>query len=194
MIHMNINERGETITPSSIEELRSHINGAIQAGHVISVLRVNGLEVGESRLEDFDVAAIQTLEVRSSLPAELALQSLAETRDWIQRICGVLDSIAQDYRLGRESNGASRLVSVVDALQVLVGLLQGIHVSLELDNSTRASIDTSWQQAEGELKLSVEGLMQDLELGDPVRLADRTGYTLPRSLGRFRDVLAQIPT
>jgi hypothetical protein len=34
--------------------------------------------------------------------------------------------------------------------------------------------------------------MQDLEQGDPERLADRTGYTLPRSLGRFRNVLAEI--
>ncbi len=192
MIQLDINGISETIAPSSIGELRSSLQRTLQPGHVITVLRVNGLEVAEERLDEFDPTAIRTLEVQTALPADLARESLAETREWIERICGVLDSIAQDYRLGRENEGASRLVSVVDALQVLVGLLQGIHVSLDLDPGTRGRIAVPWQDAESELKLSVEGLMQDLEEGDPERLADRTGYALPHSLGRFRDVLAEI--
>ncbi len=193
MIHLDINGGSETIALSSLEELKRHLSRAIPAGYVISTLRVNGMEVAESQLDEFEVAAIRTLEVRTALPAELARESLTETHEWIGRICGVLDSIAQDYRLGRENEGANRLVSVVDALQVLVGLLQAIHTSLELDRATRARVDMSWQEAESDLKRSVEGLMQDLEVGDPVRLADRMGYTLPQSLGRFQDVLAQIP-
>ncbi|TDJ02898.1 MAG: hypothetical protein E2O73_01300 [Deltaproteobacteria bacterium] len=192
MIQLQINKVSETIRPSSIGELRGYLQRALQPGHVISVLRVNGLEIAEERLGEFEPDAIRTLEVQTALPADLAWESLTETQEWIERICAVLDSIAQDYRLGREHEGASRLVSVVDALQVLVGLLQGIHASLDLDQGTRGRIAVPWQDAESELKLSVEGLVQDLEQGDPERLADRTGYALPRSLGRFRDVLAEI--
>jgi len=193
MIQLEINGARQTVDPRSIEELSDHLRRAIQPGHVICVLVVNGLEVAESRLDEFDVGSIRTLEVRAAAPADLARQALGETREWIERICNVLDSIAQDYRLGREDNGTARLVPVVDSLHVLVGLLQGIHAALELDHASRARLEAPWKEAENELKRSVEGLMEDLEAGDPVRLADRTGYALPQSLGRFREVLGGIP-
>lgn len=194
MIQFEINGARETVAPHSIADLQKHLRGNIPAGHVICVLSVNGLESTEDRLVDFDVASIRSIKVRTASPAELARDALGETRAWIDRICGVLESIAQDYRLGRESDGTDRLVSVLDALQVLVGLLGGIHDSLELDQATRARLEAPWREAEGELKLSVEGLMEDLTQGDPLRLADRTSYTLPRSLGRFREVLGEIPS
>ncbi len=194
MIQLEINGVRETSTPQSIAELQEHLRGCVPAGHVVCALSVNGLESAQDRLVDFDVASIRSIEIRTASPAELARDALGETRAWIDRICGVLESIAQDYRLGREANGADRLVSVLDALQVLVGLLSGIHDSLELDPAARARFEGPWREAEGELKLSVEGLMEDLTQGDPLRLADRTSYTLPRSLGRFREVLGQIQT
>ena len=35
----------------------------------------------------------------------------------------------------------------------------------------------------------VRGLFSELESGDPIRLADRTGYSLPRALTQFRELL-----
>ena len=93
MIQLDINGISETIAPSSIGELRSSLQRTLQPGHVITVLRVNGLEVAEERLDEFEPAAIRTLEVQTALPADLARASLAETREWIERICGVLDSL-----------------------------------------------------------------------------------------------------
>lgn len=193
MIELAINGVQQTLDPPSSADLKDHLHRSVPHGHVICRLLVNGLEVDEARLDEFALDSIQTLEVQTAAPTELARSSLPETREWIQRICGVLDSISEDYRLGREGEGANRLVSVVDALQVLIGLLDGIHSSLPMDAAVRLRFEEPWQEAASDLEAAVRGLMEDLEAGDPLRLADRTGYALPRSLGRFRDVLGEIP-
>ncbi|MFQ5513537.1 MAG: hypothetical protein ACE5FG_03805 [Myxococcota bacterium] len=194
MIQLSMNGTESGVEPGSIEELRRIIEEATPPGEVRCVMRINGTEIGEERLDEFNLGAIRSLEVSTAVPAELARQCLSETRDWIERICGVLSSIADDYRVGREHQAASRLVSVVDALDVLVGLLGGIHSCIELEPPTRAALDRGWKLAEEELRASISGLVGDLEAGDPVRLADRAGHTLPRSLGVFRELLHQIRT
>ncbi len=56
----------------------------------------------------------------------------------------------------------------------------------------RVSSDQSWKPAEAELKAAVVGLVEDLETGDPSRLADRTDHGLLLSLDRFHDICQQI--
>lgn len=192
MIQLEINGAHETIDPGSIEELRTRILEGIPEGHVICVLLVNELEMALTRLDEFDLESIRSLGVRSQNPVVLARESLTETQEWIRQICDVLGSIARDYRLGREDDGANRLVSVVDALQVLVGHLQGIRTVLVQGEDTSDGLHGPWLEAAGELRSAIEQLVEDIVSGDPVRLADRTGHTLPASLGRFREVLAQI--
>ena len=192
MIELAINGVQQTIEPPSMAELKDCLRESVPDGHVICRLLVNELEVDESRLEDFALNSIHALDMHTAAPGELARSSLPETREWIQRICGVLDSISEDYRLGREGEGANRLISVVDALQVLIGLLDAIHESLPMEAGVKPLFEEPWNEAATELEASVRGLMEDLEAGDPVRLADRTGYVLPRSLGRFRDVLGEL--
>jgi ADP-heptose:LPS heptosyltransferase len=192
VIQLQINGTQQTAAPGSIGELRQLIKDAAPSNEVICVIRVNGIEISEDRLDDFGISSIETVEVQTANPTSLARQALGETQEWIGRICGVLTSIADDYRLGRNREGASRLVTVVDALQVLVGLLQGIHAFLDIDQNERDLLNRSWKEAEVQLRDSIAGLVEDLEIGDPVRLADHTGHILPRSLGRFRDILHEI--
>jgi len=194
MIELALNGEPQTIEPASMTELKDCLRRSVPDGHVICRLLVNELEIDESRIEDFALESIRSLDIQTAAPAELAQSSLPETREWIQRICGVLNSISEDYRLGREGEAANRLISVVDALQVLIGLLDAIHESLPEDAGIKPRLEKPWNEAVTDLEASVRGLMEDLEAGDPVRLADRTGYVLPRSLGRFRDVLGEIST
>jgi hypothetical protein len=135
---------------------------------------------------------IRRVQVVTESLVELAHQAIDGTRDWIGRICQVLDSVAGDYRMGREVDAAGRLVDVIDALQVLVGLLRGIHANLPLEGSKGARLDDSWTRAEIALRDSIEDLASDIEIGDPIRLADKTGYVIPRCLGSFRDLLKQV--
>jgi len=192
VIQLEINGNQQTVDPESIEGFLKLIRDAIPPNEMSCLVRVNGIEMSEDQLGDFSISSIQTVEVQTANPSALAQESLGETQQWIGRICSVLSSIADDFRLGRDKEGAKRLVTIVDALQVLVGLLQGIHTCLELDQSQRAALDRVWKEAEVDLKNSITSLMEDMEYGDPVRLADSAGHTLPKSLGRFREILYEI--
>ena len=189
MIQLEINAKHETIEPGSIKELRDRIQTTLPSGHVICRLHINGREIAESQLDEFSVGTIRDITVQSDTPQALARAALGETQEWIDRIRNALNVIANDYRLGRDKDGASRLITVIDALQVLVGLLQGIHSCIDLDPDTRRNLRDPWEQAEAQLKSSLEGLVEDLQTGDPVQIADRTAYALPRSLGRFQEIL-----
>ena len=192
MIQLEINGTSHTIEAGSIQELRFAIQQHIPEGQVSCGIQINGIEIAEDRLDDFSTQSIRTVVVLTGRPADLAHESLGETQEWIGQICDVLDSIADDFRLGRDKSATGRLVTVADALQVLVSLLDGIHECIELDPAERAALEGSWKPAQEELQLSMQALVDDLESGDPVRLADRTGHQLPRSLTRFRDLLAEI--
>ncbi len=193
MIQLVMNGLQRSIDPSSIEQLRHLISQVTPEGEVPCVVKVNGMEVSMDRVSEFDVESIRSIDVQTGNPATLARNSLPETQEWIGRICGVLASIAEDYRFGREREAASRLVGMVDALQVLVGLLGSIHSCLELGVAERASLDSTWKLAEEDLKSAISALVGDLEAGDPIRLADRAAHALPRSLDRFREILSEIP-
>jgi hypothetical protein len=192
MIELDVNGRSTGIEPASIPDLRAMVGRALPSEHVVCTLRVNGREVPESGLEELELRAIRRLEVKSATPRDLAYQALGETREWIGRICDVLQSVARDYRLGRDKDAHERMASVADALQVLAGLLHGIWAFVDSDPGVRGRLQGPWSEAEAGLRRSIEGLIEDMESGDPVRLADHAGYLLPRSLERFHDILGRI--
>lgn len=191
MIQLAINGAAQTVEPSSIKELGDLLRRAVPQGQVAHSLRVNGHEVPDLQLDEFDLGMIRNLEVSTKLITEIARAAAGETVEWIERICGVLESVAADYRMGRDQDGADRLVNVIDALQVLVHLLDQIRDQLSPDLVTR--LTEPWSEAQTSLQSTLAELVSDMETGDPLRLADRTGYSLPRCLGSFRDLLSQIP-
>lgn len=193
MVQLEVNGRRHELAPSSMEELGRRIDAEIADGQVIRALRVNGQETAPSRLAGFDVATVHSVEVTSAPPAALARDAADSTIEWIRRICEALESLSRDYRLGHERAATDRLASVIDALQVLVSLLAGIRQFLGLEGSPHGELERRWARAELELRESLEGLALDVEARDPVRIADRTGYALPRSLRDFRGVLEDLP-
>lgn len=193
MVQLDVNGQRHAVAPGSIEELGRAIDAEIADGQVICALRVNGQEIAPSRLAEFDVAAVRSVEVTSAAPEVLANSAVANTIEWIGRICEALESVSRDYRLGHARAGIDRLGSVIDALQVLVALLSGIRQFLRLDDAAQSARLARWTRAELALRESVEGLALDVERGDPVQIADRTGYALPRSLRDFRGILEDLP-
>jgi hypothetical protein len=193
MVQLEVNGQRHAFAASSMEELVRRIDAEIAEGQVICALRVNGQEIAPSRLAEFDVAAVRSVEVQSAPPRVLAREAVGNTIEWIGRICEALESVSRDYRLGHERAATDRLASVIDALQVLVSLLGGIRQFLGLEGAARGELSARWTRAELELRESVEGLARDMQSGDPVQIADRTGYALPRSLRDFRGVLEDLP-
>ena len=191
MIQLEINGHPHTINPGTIEELESAITAPVPADHGVCRVVVDGHEMGESQLAQCDLAQVRHVRVESAPLREIAQNAVKETSDWIARICGVLESIANDYRLGRESDASGRLVHVADALQVLVHLLHGLHVHLPVDAQTHPEFGAQFEEAQCDLRDAIDGLAQDLEHNDPVVLADRLGYGLPRCLSRFQDLLKE---
>ena len=193
MVQLEVNGRSHSLAPASIEELGRVIETEVAEGQVICALRVNGQEIAPSRLAEFDLAAVRSVEVQSAPPEALARDAVANTVEWIGRICQALESVSRDYRLGKEHAGTDRLASVIDALQVLVSLLGGIRQFVRLESPSESALEARWGRAELSLRESVEGLANDMAGGDPVQIADRTGYALPRSLRDFRGILEDLP-
>lgn len=192
MIELIMNGTPHKIDPPTSSELGAEIRALLPEGQEICQVKVNGFEVPIAQLDEFEPAAIRGLEVSTATPAELARGAVGETREWIGRICSALDAIAQDYRDGREAQGASRLIETVDALNVLIHLLAGIRQHLVLEEEIRVRIDAAWQEAEGELLQAVNALVEGIESGDPLRLADQAGHVLPRCLSSFQALLDEV--
>lgn len=192
MIELEINDDRRRVQPSSGKALRELVERSIPPGHAIARLDVDGRSLEAEDLTLLDPERLSRVSVRSASPAELARASLPETAEWIGRVCGVLESIARDYRGGREREAAARMVDVLDALQVLTALLGGVRRFLEVEPRHSEGFDRAWREAEGELQRAIESLHGDLQRGDPVRLADRTGFTLPAALRRFAVLVEQL--
>ena len=189
MIDLEINGNRQVIDPPTTKELRDLLHRSLAPGHLIRTLAVNGRAIDEEQLEDFDVENLRSVSVGSASPETIARDSLAETADWIARIGGVLASISSDFRIGKEQQGRARLADVTEALQVLVSLLRGIRRFLAVSPAERSEFDRRWTEAENALLEGVKGLFSELESSDPSRLADRTGYSLPRALLQFQELL-----
>ena len=114
MMEIEINGTRRTLDPASIDEFRGYLSGALPADEVICVLRVNGQNVAEEDLRTYDVASIRNVEVQSARPETLAKNAIPETIDWILRLCGMLRSLGEDYRCGRERQAAERLLQEHD--------------------------------------------------------------------------------
>ena len=192
MIELEINGQPRTIHPTSMQELEAEIERPVPQDHGVCRLLVNGREIERRQLAEYDLASVRKVRIESAPLASIALGAVEETSDWIQRICGVLDSVAEDYRFGREADANGRLASVIDALQVLVHLLGGIHAHAPLAADQRDGFAKAWQGAEVELRSAIDDIGRNLEAHDSVGMADLTGYTLPRCLGRFRGLLEQV--
>jgi hypothetical protein len=194
MMEIEINGSRRTLDPASIDELRGHMSGALPADEVICVLRLNGQDVSEEDLPTYDVASIRSLEIQTARPEALARDAIPETIDWIRRLCGMLRSLGDDYRSGRERDAVERLIPLADALQVMVGLLSGIREFAGLNPSTQAVVDGPWEAAEHELHLALDAVLSEFEKGDSVRLADLLSHELPRILERFNILLEKMAT
>jgi hypothetical protein len=192
MIELEINGKPRTIHPTSMQELESEIERPVPQDHAVCRLLVNGREIERRQLAEYDLANVRQVRIESAPLASIALGAVEETSEWIGRICGVLDSVAEDYRFGREADANGRLASVIDALQVLVHLLGGIHTHAPIAAPERDSFSTSWQDAEVELRSAIDDIGRLIEAHDGVGLADVTGYTLPRCLASFRTLLEQV--
>ncbi len=194
MMEIEINGSRRTLDPTSIDELRGYMSGALPTEEVICVLRVNGQNVAEEHLGTYDVTSIRNLEIRTTRPEALARSAIPETIDWIHRLSKMLRSLGEDYRYGREREAADRLVPLVDALQVLVGLLSGIREFAGLNPATQALVDGPWDAAESELRLALNVFVSEFENGDSVRLSDLLSHELPRILESFNFLLEKMGT
>ncbi len=189
MIDLEINGHRQLVDPPSAVELRELLQRSLAPGHLIRALVVDGRAIDEQQLETFDLGNVRSISVGSATPQTIARDSLGEASDWIARIGGVLESISEDFRVGKDQNGRARLTDVIEALQVLVSLLQGLRRFLAVEPDQKTEFESRWMAAESALLEGVKGLFEELESGDPVRLADRTGYTLPRALCQFQELL-----
>ncbi len=191
MMQVEVNGALRELEPGSIDELRGYLSGAVPADEVICVLRVNGEEMSEEDLLGVSVPTIRTLEVKSTRPQSLAQSAIPEAVEWMQRLSGVVRSVAEDYRIGEERRGAQRLVPVSDALQVLVGLLSGIR-EFGLDPATETALAGPWDDAVSSLRSTLDAFLTEFEGGDSIRMADLLGHDLPEVLDRFIHMLESV--
>jgi hypothetical protein len=192
MIEIEINGSRRTLDPTSVDELRGYIDGALPTNEVICALRVNGEEAEHEDLGTRNLESIRNLEIQTARPETLARSAIPETVDWIRRVSELLSSIGEDFRYGREQEAAGRLVSATDALHVMAGLLSAIRQFTVSDPAIRESFEAAWATSESELRYAVDAMVADLEGGDPVRLADLLSHRLPKTLESFTTLLEKI--
>ncbi|MFQ5696678.1 MAG: hypothetical protein ACE5IL_00135 [Myxococcota bacterium] len=192
MIQIELNGESLQWTPSPGDALGEGLRDALPQGHVISSLRVDGVDTEPAELDARGVSGVRRIQVRSARPQDLASQALSETIEWMDRIASALREVSREYRLGAEGRARARLPDVIDSLHVLASLLDGIGAHLPMDADRRAVLEPRWKDAEASLHKAVGGFESDLASGDPVRIGDRTGHFLPAALERFQGLLREM--
>jgi hypothetical protein len=189
MIELEVNGRSERVEPGPIAALCERIERAVPDGHVLCSLWVDGAELSLEELRGLDPLGVRRVRITSAHPRDLARGALPEAIDFVARLRRALRMLASRYRDGAEAVARGELVEIADALHVLVPLLSGIRRHLEMSPAVEARVAPSWSGAESELARGVDDLLAAFESGDPVALADASGFALPRALGTFSALL-----
>ena len=65
MIEIEINGNRRTLEPTSIDELRGYIDGALPTNEVICALRVNGDDAAQEDLSTCNLDSIRNLQIKT---------------------------------------------------------------------------------------------------------------------------------
>ncbi len=108
----------------------------ISDNRVITHIKVNGQELLEDEnglYPDMGSDEIDSLELETSLPREMAHQGLEDARKYLQKLNPGIEKTAELFRLGEESKANAHYGHCIDGINWFMQILEGVRQVLGLN-------------------------------------------------------------
>lgn len=157
---------------------------------VISVLKINGETIDESRETIFSMrslAQVGRIEITTVDQIELAFEALASAKAYIKKLTSYCRLNGQNYKNCKIKEADKNFVDLVDGLENLTQLVMASQSILRGKYKGIHTNDSSLRIAQVRLVSAIEELLPAKKLNDHAMLADILCNELPEALQEMSD-------
>jgi hypothetical protein len=157
---------------------------------VISMLRINGETIDESRETVFSMrslAQVGRIEITTVDQIELAFEALASARAYIKKLTAYCRLNGENYKLGKIREADRNFLDLVDGLENLTQLIMTSQSILRGKYKGIHTNDSSLRIAQVRLVSAIEELLPAKKSNDHKMLADVLCNELPDALQEMSD-------
>jgi hypothetical protein len=185
-ISINGAEIREDIPGDNLEDILIHLRQRhLNDDHAVSQVLVNGVQYSEDMPHaamEVDRASIQTLELSTLTPEDIAEHFLHNGAALINALLGSLPQITEMFRLGDEAEANEHFLRFLESLHLLISMLDKVGSVLEVKYNLQVGDQGSLNERLQRLAGSLEQLLDIQEQSDWVYLADILEYELTPDL------------
>lgn len=157
---------------------------------VISVLKINGETIDESREPAFSMrslAQVGRIEITTVDQIELAFDALASAKAYIKKLTSYCRLNGENYKSGKIKEADRNFVDLVDGLENLTQLVMASQSILRGKYKGIHNNDSSLRIAQVRLVSAIEELLPAKKSNDHTMLADILCNELPEALQEMSD-------
>jgi len=162
---------------------------------VITRVKVNGQELLEDEnglYPNMQSDEIESLELKTGLPTEMAHQGLADARDYLQKLNPGIEKTAELFRLGEESKANEYYARCVDGINWFIHVLEGVRQVMGLNFQDLSFKGEPVQSHVGKLQQTIRQMWSAQVEEDWVMLSDLLEYELLPIMEAWKGILPLI--
>ncbi|MEW6263526.1 MAG: hypothetical protein AB1641_10675 [Thermodesulfobacteriota bacterium] len=183
--------RGETLEEILADLQENHL----PANHLIGEVRLNGVVYTEDlphAAVEVSRPGIETLEIISHSPEELAQHFLKHGSALVGSLVESLPKIVELFRLGDEAEANEHFLRFLESLHLLVATLDQVGLVLGLQFNIPVGDQVSTNERLKKLAGALSQMLEVQEQMDWIYLADLLQYELTPELEALRDLLPNL--
>ncbi|MBW1709079.1 MAG: hypothetical protein JRF41_03965 [Deltaproteobacteria bacterium] len=187
----------DKIHGENLEEILSDIQKKHITGSIVGEVLVNGKsyqeDVPHAALE-FSHEDIQTLELTTRSVEEIAWHFIENGEHIVNALTNALPKIVEMFRLGDETEANEHYLHFLEALQLLLNMLNYTRQTLDIDFNHEYDGQNSIEAKMERLSEVMSELIRIQEENDWIYLADILEYDLTKELIDFKTILPRLKT
>jgi hypothetical protein len=192
MVNLVINGRKQLKEDTVLfgEFLNSLNKDLASRSQVISILKINGETIDETRESNFSMSAlgaIGKIEITTVDQLELAFEALASAKAYIKKLISYCRLNGQNYQTGKIKEADKNFLDLVEGLENLTQLIMASQSILRGKYRGIHTNDSSLRSAQVRLVSAIEELLPAKRTNDHKMLADILCNELPESLQEMAD-------
>jgi len=172
------------------EFIRSLNKDLSKNSQVVSIIRINGEAIDESKENEFSMLSLEQIgkiEITTSDQIELAFDALQSAKLYIKKLIKHCKNTGSLYKEQKHKEADMQFIDLVDGLHNLVNLILSAQSVLRGKTKGIHLNDSSLRIAQVRLLSAIEELLPAKKKNDAVLLADILCIELPESLQEMAD-------
>ena len=156
------------------------------SGRVMFEIKVDGQDIGE--IEAKDISSIEEVEFFTKSAGIIALESLQEMNDYIERLNAGVKLLVEELNNGDDKQKVSKMT-----LDAINGLEWVYNILCSIENISSINYgDIGFQKPFDRFQDILKDILESLEDKDDMLLADLMEYEIPDSIEEIKEYLPKI--